>query len=281
MRFCSVDPFIRFAEVIRFKSPGIERYVRDCRIFYILSGKARICIEDLEYDMAPHSVFYCSAGSRYKIISGGMELMALDFDLTQDRNTETVPFSPIKITEGITLPPAEDCTVEDCDILGRHLFLPDGMAYLQSLRGIVEEFSARKPLYRENCSAMLKSVLVQLVRHSTEFTTQAASAVQKISAYIEENYRSFMSNELFAEMTGYHPSHLNRLFLRQTGRTLRQHILSVRMAQAKKLLLSTDLPLSAVAEQTGFNNSTYFSSYFKKTVGMSPMKFRSRFKNSI
>ena len=241
--------------------------------------KSALAIRCTPRDLTPF--FYCKAGSRYKIKSAGVDLIALDFDLTQEHNSEKTPFSPIRITKDTKLPPCNNTFIDDCDYLNGHLFLPDGMKYDSLLSQIPKEFASRKPLYRENCSALLKTVLVEFIRDCAGATTQTANAVQKIIAYVETNYQQALSNALFSEMTGYHEHHLNRLFVKHTGFTLHRYILNVRMAQAKKLLLGTDLPLSLVAEKAGFNSSTHFSSYFKQITGMSPLAFRSRFKNSI
>lgn len=276
MEFCHTNPFIRFAEIIHFHSPGIWRCVKDYRIFYILSGEAEISIDSNTYPLVPHSVFYCSAGSTYKIKSQGIDLIAIDFDLTQERNNEEAPYPPINPTEDTNYIP-----IDGCQILSGYTVLHNGMEHYPLLSKISEEFAARKPLYRETCSALLKALLAQLVRSSTEPTSQATASVQKVLSYIDANYHLPLTNKNLAEMTGYHEYHLNRLFIKHTGFTIRQYIINVRIVQAKKLLLSTDLSMSALAEKVGFNSNTYFSSYFKQFAGISPLEFRNRFKNSI
>ena len=69
MLFSDVSPFIRFAEIIHYSSPGVPVRVRDCRVFYVLSGDARINIDSQTYQMMPHTVFFCCAGSTYTISS--------------------------------------------------------------------------------------------------------------------------------------------------------------------------------------------------------------------
>ena len=47
------------------------------------------------------------------------------------------------------------------------------------------------------------------------------------------------------------------------------------------MLLNTDEPLSAIAEKEGFNSNTYFSSYFRQATGISPTRFRQKYKNAL
>ena len=90
MNFCEINPFIRFAEYISHNNATENPvFVKDCRIFYTISGKADIFIENQHYELVPNSLFYCSAGSVYNIQSSGARLISLNFDLTQKDNSHT------------------------------------------------------------------------------------------------------------------------------------------------------------------------------------------------
>ena len=69
-------------------------------------------------------------------------------------------------------------------------------------------------------------------------------------------------------------THLNRKVKSITGSTTSDLVLSYRIAKAKELLLSTDLPIWEVAEQCGISDPAYFSTLFKKAVGKSPGQLR-------
>lgn len=281
MLFSDITPFIRFAEIIHYQSSGNLVYVRDCRVFYILSGKAELQIGDQVYPMGPNSVFYCSSGSQYTISSQGLKLISINFDLTLDHQERELPYSPVLLLSATSLPPSNNCTIEDQSILGQHIFLENGMACRELLESILDEFSTKRILYRETAGALLKILLVRLLRSSVETASEGAKAVEQIINYIRTNYSQNMGNALFSQLFGYHEYYLNRLFTKHTGTTIRQYIINVRIDHAKKMLLNTDLPLSAIAEKVGFNSNTYFSSYFRQVTGVSPGKFRKINKTSI
>ncbi len=69
-------------------------------------------------------------------------------------------------------------------------------------------------------------------------------------------------------------THLNRKVKSITGGTTSDLVLSYRIAKAKELLLTTDLPVWEVAEQCGISDPAYFSTLFKKAVGKSPGQLR-------
>ena len=281
MNFCDINPFIRFAEKIHYESSGVLTYVLDCRIFYILSGFADICIDNQLYTLKPHSIFYCCGGNQYSIASSGVDLISLNFDLSQENNTEDAPYSPVVVSNDTVLPSCNYTVIDEYEYLNSHLILSDGMVFNDQLNSILDEFSTQRILYKEHCSGLLKTVLTQLYRHSIESTDQSTRSVYQVIAYINTNYEQELNNKLFSEMTGYHEYHLNRLFTTHTGITLHQYILNVRINHAKKLLLNTDLPLATIAEEVGFNSNTHFSSYFKKITKISPLEFRNKYRNSI
>jgi len=281
MRYSEVVPFIRFAGILQYESVGVPVCVMDCRIFYILSGSAELHIGEEVYYLKPHTVFYCCCGSRYTIFSPGMELICLNFDMDQSRSNREMAYPTIPLASGKQLTASEMDPVEDQEILNGHIFLENGMACRELLENILEEFSSRRILYRETASAQLKVLLGRLLRESLDTASQGAKTVEKIMEYIRTHYNDPMTNGLFSQLFGYHEYYLNRLFAKHTGSTIRQYILDVRIGHAKRLLLNTDLPLSVIAESTGFNSNTYFSSYFRQATGISPAQFRKQRKNAI
>ncbi len=58
------------------------------------------------------------------------------------------------------------------------------------------------------------------------------------------------------------------------GHTPHEQILRVKLARVKELLRDTDLPLTAIAERSGFIHAEYLSVVFKKKVGVTPSAFR-------
>lgn len=93
--------------------------------------------------------------------------------------------------------------------------------------------------------------------------------------YMERNYgREDMSLGTVAEYLGLSEGYLSQIFKRETGVTPNSYLTRVRMNAAKELLRDCRSKVYQVAEQVGYRDITYFSSTFKKTVGMSPSEFQ-------
>ena len=281
MYFRDVNPFIRFAESIHYHSQGDLFQVMDCRLFYTISGKATLYIDGDSFELVPDSLFYCCCGKQYRIVSEGIQMIVLNFDLDQAQHMHTAIYPRIQVECTFPLPEMFFSHVEDIDYLNNFLFVSHAKDFQAPLENILKEFSAKLVCYQENCSGILKSLLTRLHRQSLEGSETAANAVSRILSYIRENYDKEITNEMLSEMSGYHEYHLNRLFTKHVGLTVHNYILSVRIDEAKKMLLNTDHSLTDIAEKVGFHSNTHFSSYFKQFIGISPLRFRKEYQNKL
>lgn len=100
--------------------------------------------------------------------------------------------------------------------------------------------------------------------------------VNRLQQYIRENISEELGREHLARQAFLNPEYLSRLFRRQTGMSLSDYIANERITAAKKLLLTTALPIGDIALQTGYNNAAYFSKIFKRLAGQTPQQYRNQ-----
>ena len=279
MNFSDINPFVRIASRNYHCSREDRVWVKDCRLFYVLSGTAELYVENQRYTMEPDTLFYCRSGICYGIVSRGIDLICVNFDLDQGNNGYLSSYPRIDARQ--TPPEVSWEPVEGETFLNSWLHLPGAGQYRNALRSLLEEFSTRQICFRESGSGILKTMLLQLHRQSIASTTSAAQAVEDTISFIKTNFAQPLTNAQLSQRTGYHEYHLNRLFLRHTGSSIHRYILSTRIDAAKALLLNTEEPLSRIAEAVGFNSNTHFSTYFRKSVGITPQEFRIQFKNRV
>ncbi len=87
--------------------------------------------------------------------------------------------------------------------------------------------------------------------------------------YTEDLSLASLSKEFY--VSSYYLSHQ---FKRVTGFTLTDYISMTRVRNAQTLLLSTDIPITEIALQSGFKSFSQFNRAFNKFLQMSPSKFR-------
>ncbi len=99
--------------------------------------------------------------------------------------------------------------------------------------------------------------------------------VEKMQAYIKENYRDYNMNvESLADMAGYTSYYFSRIFKDITGLTVIDYIRQVRINTAKELLCVDEIKISDIPCMVGFSNPSYFYSIFKKDVGLTPSAYK-------
>ncbi len=106
--------------------------------------------------------------------------------------------------------------------------------------------------------------------------------INKIISLISENYENASFNvRSISESMHLSHSWLCALFKKKTGVTMQQYLINVRLGKAKELLVQTDMPVNAIAFLCGFNDALYFSTSFRKTIGISPTCYRLSSKNAV
>ena len=274
MKLGDINPFVRYASEFDYKVDEITVRVSDCRLFYIVSGSGEIIIENQHYNASEGTLFYIPAGSTYTIrVPSGFRLISHNFDLTQSHSDKTKVFPPCP-ADSNNKTSVIFTEVED-SILNAHVCREDSGDFAADLKLLIEEMATERKYYRESASCILKKILIKLHRDNAIASSKSRSAVDKVIIYISENFTREVSNSELAALVGYHEFHLNRLFVKYTGTSIHQYIINKRLSAARELMLSSDLSLAEISEQVGFNNYSFFSSYFKKRFGISPAKFRS------
>ncbi len=98
--------------------------------------------------------------------------------------------------------------------------------------------------------------------------------IARVTAYIQANFRENIDRDDVAAVAYITPNYLSKQFRSKMGMNLREYINQIRVEEAKRLLLSTNLPVSEVAGMAGYENISYFSTVFRKRTGMSPVDWR-------
>ena len=107
-------------------------------------------------------------------------------------------------------------------------------------------------------------------------TVSAGSFVNRTLGFLQSNFRERVTVADAAAYAGYTPNYFNSIFHRDFGESFGTHLRKMRLDYAKNLLLSTDLPLTVIAIESGFGSLSHFSRVFKEELGESPTDFRKR-----
>ncbi len=103
---------------------------------------------------------------------------------------------------------------------------------------------------------------------------ESTSLIFKINDFIHANYSQDIDRNEVAKEFYLTPEYLAKLYKKETGISIKSYINEYRINIAKNKLLETELSVSEIAEAVGFFNFSYFSTIFKKSVGVSPNEYR-------
>ena len=107
--------------------------------------------------------------------------------------------------------------------------------------------------------------------------SQQQDAVQTAVAYINKNYqRSDLSLKEVAEAVSLSQSHFSSQFKVKTGASYVKYLTSVRVDEAKRLLLTSDHSVASIAQIVGYPNVTNFYRHFRRDTKMTPAAYRQK-----
>lgn len=105
---------------------------------------------------------------------------------------------------------------------------------------------------------------------------RGALEVKKVIEYIDANLAEDLSMADLAEIVYLSQNYLGKLFIGKTGMTVSAYVNRRRIEKACALLRDGNLKFYDIAEQVGIHDPNYFSSLFRKHMGMSPTEYVKR-----
>lgn len=123
------------------------------------------------------------------------------------------------------------------------------------------------------CDSRYKQKQVQQI--IPEGVVDKGSYKSQLMTLIDENLTNPNFSLTFAaDHIGLSNGYLSGVFKEAFGLPFQEYVLNTRLEKAKILLLTTNMKNYEIAEAVGFEDSSYFSSRFKKQFGLSPKQFK-------
>ncbi|MBE5911112.1 AraC family transcriptional regulator [Pseudobutyrivibrio sp.] len=99
--------------------------------------------------------------------------------------------------------------------------------------------------------------------------------MMKVLSLIEEHYKDGELSDICQELdTDLYT--ISRIIKRRTGRTYTDLLQEKRINYAAYLLTHTELPITDISADVGYNNFSYFYKIFKKEFGITPKEYRNQ-----
>ncbi|UUX33899.1 AraC family transcriptional regulator [Fundicoccus culcitae] len=111
----------------------------------------------------------------------------------------------------------------------------------------------------------------------TKSTNQSKDVLDQVNdavEYIEAHYFEQITLGDVAEAVGFSPYYFTRFFKKNMGMTFVEFLREYRLNQAMFILANEDVPMTEVAEKSGFGSVKTFHHVFKEQMGISPLQYQ-------
>lgn len=129
-----------------------------------------------------------------------------------------------------------------------------------------------------DCACSVQQAFLQLQRLSTLAEQQPCAISEQrmytVLTYLYNNHARKLTGAILEKELSYNFDYLNQQFHRFFKVSIFQMLETIRVENARNLLLTTDYAVERIAGEVGYKDASYFSKVFKKRTGLSPVRYR-------
>ncbi len=123
---------------------------------------------------------------------------------------------------------------------------------------------------------LFHALLLVIARDDDDSLPRTDARVRTALRLIAERFDEPLPSRELARAVGVSPARLAQLFRSHTGSTIRRTINRRRLTEAKRLLATTDDPITTILHASGFSDVSYFNRAFRADTGLTPREYRRR-----
>ncbi len=262
-----IVPHVRFKET----APHIHDYIE---VVYMCQGKTTHIINGNELVLNSGELLFLHQSTEHNILATTEHDIAINFIILP-----SFFIGPLKMLGYENTPLRRfilNCLHGDVPSAGyMHFQVADTPVIQNLVENLIWSLKTDTLNRRTSNEYTMGLLLLNLIDYTDKlsYSKPAEGLIFSILEYIERNFKQCSLDEL-SKALGYSRSFLSHEIKRKTGRSYIELVHEKRLAQACFLLKNTKIPVSGVAEQVGYHNSSYFYRLFLAEFGVSPLKYR-------
>jgi len=241
-------------------------------ILFITRGSGYHIIDSNEYEIKPPCIFFMSPGQAHKLelsqdIGGYIFLFTAEFYLLNQANKNKLLAMPFFFSLDQNNPPLKFKADEQTAFLTQLFF--------RGVKEVQAEVQGNESIIRSLLDLILEICLQLYPKENSSFqNSRGHLLVKNFLVLIEENYQNNLSINEYAQMLAITPNHLTQIAKQITGKTSIQLLQNKIILETKRLLIYTEMTVTEIADYMNFSDQSYFTKYFKKACGETPLQFR-------
>lgn len=115
---------------------------------------------------------------------------------------------------------------------------------------------------------------LSITHDSQLYQSKDSKIFQEVINYIFSNFKQEISLSDLSEKVHMSTAAFCRYFKKRTKKTFTEYVNHLRISQASKLLIETDMSVSQICFECGYNSLSYFNRQFKKIKSIGPKEYR-------
>ncbi|MGO3603527.1 MAG: AraC family transcriptional regulator [Enterococcus malodoratus] len=250
---------------------------REVELIYVTKGTISLGIDDVPYKLSEGEIAFIGGGLiHYVLASPGSERFVYQFDLSYFTagNKENLDLQKLFAE---VLPISPQWQREDEATVRRLL---EAMNLESEKQETGYQFALRAELF-QLITLLLRNVPKQAKQSKKIKKLATQDVLEKLDvifSYVEAHYQEELTLQNIAEVSGYSSFYFTKFFKKNTGKTFLTFLNEYRIDKAKWLLINSDLPVSEIITQTGFESDKTFYRLFKSSMAMAPLEYRNTMK---
>ncbi len=286
MKFSEINPFVRNIELIEEAISYSDKFYYDCRMLFVCEGSATLeCDNDIQ-KMKKGSVAIIRCGKIHSLcVEPSSCIMDVHFDYTS--RFATANSYPLSINDAASFSHKKLLslvTFEDAPWMNGNIFLDDMNILEHDFFKAFAESNKMDTMFDTVLSNIVSNILICILRRSDVSLLEARinsadEMAYKITDYINRNYTLPINSKSISKVFPYNPDYLNRIVKKYTGYSICRYVIMCRLSRAM-FLLESDMTISEISKNVGFNELSHFSRCFKKYIGMSPLSYKDGYKKN-
>ena len=262
---------------------GVRHKHRFIEIVYIISGKATHVVGDNRYGVSKGDLLKVNYETPHAFhgdpdipeVFDAYDLMFtpdfLDVSLIDDAGFEELGSSFLFNS----LFPEKERIGPDLQLAGSNYNI-----FGDIFKKIYNEYKAKREGYINIIRVYLIELIIIIFRRMNSSSRHAIShrhvrVINTALDYLRKNHNTHLTMKDLAARSFLSKDYFGHMFQEITGLSFRVMLRQIRVEHACKLLLTTEMNVMGIAEECGFSDIKSFYNCFKKTMGVTPGRYRS------
>ena len=243
-------------------------------IYYLLKGERNYFIKDRVYKILPGNLVFINKYELHKTTDGNSNNHTR---ILINLRTDYFKQSPDIDSLFYRLFSLENNVIE---------FSNEGRNHIENLfKDIIEESQRMDAFSNLKIQSLIIDLMIFSARNGSFISDISVLTDKKVYTkmsdivkYINENFPQNITLPLLSNRFFISKYHLSRAFKESTGFTFIEYLNSVRIREAQRLLVESDLKIIDISQNIGFGNVSHFGRVFKEITGHSPSQYKKSMK---